>query len=92
MICDNHQQLPQCVEHDPVGEQQRCGAAGQPTKKSYLSIPFPKPRFARQLDGLHQRVVSKYLEGANSSKYKDTRSSKKFEKVCRKLTLQLLTN
>jgi hypothetical protein len=68
------------------------GAAGQPTKKSYVSIPFPKPRFAQQLDGLHQRDVSKYLEGANLSKYKDKRSSKKFEKVCRKLTLQLFTS
>jgi hypothetical protein len=59
---------------------------GQPIKNSYPSIPFPKPRFAPQLDGLHQRDASKYLEDANSSKHKDKRSSKKFEKVCRKLT------
>jgi hypothetical protein len=90
MIFDNHQQLPQCVEHDPAGEQQHHGAADQPTKKSYLSIPSPKPRFTHQLDGFHQQGVSKYLEGANSSKYKDKSSSKKFEKVCRKITLQLL--
>jgi hypothetical protein len=61
MIFDNHQQLRQCVEHDPVEEQQRCGTAGQPTEKSYLSIPSPKPRFVRQLDDFHQQDVSKYL-------------------------------
>jgi hypothetical protein len=65
---------------------------GQPTKKSYLSIPSPKLRFAWQLDGFHQQDVRKYLEGANSSKYNDKSSSKKFEKVCKKPTLQLLTS
>jgi hypothetical protein len=64
----------------------------KPIKKSHLSIPSPKLRFARQLDGSRQQDVSKYLEGANSSKYKDQSSSKKFQKVCRKLTLQLLTS
>jgi hypothetical protein len=91
-IFDNHQQLPQWVEHDPVEEQQCCSAAGQPIKNLYPSIPFPKPRFAWQLDGLHQRDVSKYLEDAISSKYKDKISSKKFEMVYRKLTLQLFTS
>jgi hypothetical protein len=89
MIFDNHRHLPQCVEHDPVEEQQRYGTAGQPIKNLYPSIPFPKPRFARKPDGLHQRDASKYLEDRNSSKYKAKRSRKKFERVCRKLTLQL---
>jgi hypothetical protein len=80
------------VEHDPAGVQQHCGASGQPTKKTHLLIPSPKLRFARQLDDFHQQDVSKYLEGANSSKYDNKRSNKNFEKVYRKLTLQLFTS
>jgi hypothetical protein len=58
----------------------------------HLSIPSQKLRFAQQLDDSHPQDVSKYLEGANSSKYKDKSSSKNFEKVYRKLTLQLFTS
>jgi hypothetical protein len=75
-IFDNHRQLPQCAEHDPVEEQQCCGTAGQPIKNSYPLIPFPKPQFAQQLDGLHQRDVSKYLEDANSSNTKPREAAK----------------
>jgi hypothetical protein len=58
----------------------------------YPSTPFPELRFARNPDGLHQWDASKYLEDANSSKYKAKRSSRKFERVCRKLTFQLLAS
>jgi hypothetical protein len=65
---------------------------GQPRKKSHLPIPSPKLRFIQQPNGFHHQDVNKYLEGAKSSKYKDKSSSKKFEQVDRKLTLQLLTS
>jgi hypothetical protein len=91
-IFDNYPQPHQCAEHNPAGEQQHCGASGQPTKKTHLSIPSPKLRFARQLDDSHPQDVSKYLEGANSSQYKDKSSSRNFEKVHRRLTLQLFTS
>jgi hypothetical protein len=92
MIFDNHPQPHQCAEHDPTGEQQHYGASGQPTKKTHLLIPSPKLRFAQQLNDSHQQDISTYLEDANSSKYKDRSSNKNFEKVYRKLTLQLFTS
>jgi hypothetical protein len=90
-IFDNHPQPHLRAKHDPAGEQQHCGASGQPTKKTHLLIPSPKLRFAQQLDDSHHQDISKYLEDANSSKYKDKSSIKNFEKVYRKLTLQLFT-
>jgi hypothetical protein len=68
MIFDNHPQPHQCAEHNPAEEQQHYGASGQPTKKTHLLIPSPKPRFAQQLDDSHQQDISTYLEDANSSK------------------------
>jgi hypothetical protein len=81
MIFDNHRPLPQYVEHDPVEEQQRCDAAGQPIKYWYPSTPSPELRFIRKPDDPHQWDASKYLEDANSSEYKVNKISRKFKRV-----------
>jgi hypothetical protein len=92
MIFDNHRPLPKYVEHDPAEERRCCDAADQPIKYWYLLTPSPEPRFAQKLNDSRQWDASKYLEGANSAKHKAKRSNRKIERVCRKLTLQLVAS
>jgi hypothetical protein len=81
MIFDNHRPLPQYVERDPAEEQQRCDAAGQPIKYWYPLTPSPELQFVRKPANPHQWDASKYLEDANSSKYKVKKISRKFKRV-----------
>jgi hypothetical protein len=90
IIFDKHRPLPQYVEHDPAEEQWRCNAADQPIKYCYPSTPFPELGFTQKPDDPHQWDANRYLEDANLSEYKVKKISRKFKRVRKKLTFQLL--